>query len=114
MENQNAAAAKNRHGSKKQNFWKEVFRRLKKNSSAMIALYIILFFLAVALAAGVIAPYSEVIKQNVPNRLQPPSASHWFGTDDFGRGSWTCSPACRLFCCLCALWQRWEPTCRIC
>lgn len=71
--------------SKKQNFLKEVFRRLKKNSSAMLALGIILFFLLVALSAGWIAPYEQVIKQNVADRLKSPSAAHWFGTDDYGR-----------------------------
>ena len=71
--------------SKKQNVVKEVFRRLKKNTSAMVALIVILFFLILALTADFIAPYSDVIKQNISQRLQPPSAAHWFGTDDYGR-----------------------------
>ena len=85
MELKNANEIKAHYRSKKQNVVKEVFRRLRKNTSAMIALGVILFFLVIALGAGFIAPYSEVIKQNIPERLQPPSALHWFGTDDYGR-----------------------------
>ena len=82
---ENRSAAFSPSAEKKQNFAKEVYRRLKKNKSAMIALYIIVFFLLLAIFAGVIAPYEEVIKLNVPNRLQNPSGEHWFGTDDYGR-----------------------------
>ena len=85
MNLKNANELKTHYRSKKQNVVKEVFRRLKKNTSAMIALAVILFFLVIAICAGFIAPYSEVIKQNIPQRLQPPSALHWFGTDDYGR-----------------------------
>ena len=31
-----------------------------------------------------VAPYSPV-KLSIANRLKPPSAAHWFGTDEFGR-----------------------------
>ena len=82
---ENRSATFSPSAEKKQNFAKEVYRRLKKNKSAMIALYIIVFFLLLAVFAGVIAPYEEVIKLNVPNRLQNPSGEHWFGTDDYGR-----------------------------
>lgn len=85
MSRQNVKEGKPHYKSKKQNFAKEVFRRLKKNTSAMIALYIIVFFLLVALTAGLIAPYSQVIKQDIAQRLQAPSSLHWFGTDDYGR-----------------------------
>ncbi len=85
MESQKVTVEKPHYQSKKQNFFKEVYRRLNKNTSAMIALWIIVFFLLVALGAGLIAPYGQVIKQNIPQRLQPPSAAHWFGTDDYGR-----------------------------
>ena len=38
----------------------------------------------VALLAPLIAP-QDPLAQNLYGRLKPPSATHWFGTDDFGR-----------------------------
>jgi ABC-type dipeptide/oligopeptide/nickel transport system permease subunit len=40
--------------------------------------------LACALFAPLIAPYDPII-QNTANRLRGPTATHWLGTDDFGR-----------------------------
>jgi peptide/nickel transport system permease protein len=45
---------------------------------------ILLAFVAAALLAPLIAPY-DPIAQDAAARLQPPSASHWLGTDNFGR-----------------------------
>jgi peptide/nickel transport system permease protein len=45
---------------------------------------IILFWLLVAVAAPVVAPYGPDFV-DVANRLQAPSAAHWFGTDALGR-----------------------------
>jgi peptide/nickel transport system permease protein len=44
---------------------------------------ILLVFVFVAIFAPVIAPY-DPIKPNPANKLQPPSAEHWFGTDPMG------------------------------
>lgn len=44
---------------------------------------VLLFFLLVALIGPAVAP--DPFAQSVMNRLQPPSADHWFGTDEFGR-----------------------------
>lgn len=74
---------------KKQSAFKEVFRRLRKNKSAMVGLCVILLFLLVAIFAGVIAPYEKVINQNVKERLLAPCSAHPFGTDDFGRDMFT-------------------------
>ena len=52
----------------------------------MLGLGVLLFMALVAACAGFIADYeTEVIGQNMSERLQGPSAKHWFGTDQFGR-----------------------------
>lgn len=52
----------------------------------MLGLAIILLEIVMALSAGMIADYDTVvIKQNIVERLQTPSGSHWLGTDEFGR-----------------------------
>jgi peptide/nickel transport system permease protein len=45
---------------------------------------IICLWLLVALAAPLLAPYAPDAV-DVVNRLQPPSAAHWLGTDELGR-----------------------------
>jgi peptide/nickel transport system permease protein len=70
---------------KKQSFFKELWRRLKKNVSAVVALLIVVVFIIIALSAGIIAPYSQAISTDISKRLQTPSSEHWFGTDEFGR-----------------------------
>jgi peptide/nickel transport system permease protein len=59
-------------------------RRTWRNRSAMIGGTLVLAWLLIALLAPVIAPYSPTA-QKVTNRLKPPSAQHWFGTDELGR-----------------------------
>lgn len=51
---------------------------------AMAGLIYLIFISLVALGANFIAPFGpEVIEPT--NRLSPPNATHWFGTDHFGR-----------------------------
>src|SRR5512141_2910021 len=59
-------------------------RALRRNPMAMLGLVIILFW---AIAA-IIAPFSSIrdpLGQKIVDRLQPPSANYWFGTDELGR-----------------------------
>ncbi|MFN8498607.1 MAG: ABC transporter permease [Anaerolineae bacterium] len=59
-------------------------RRLLRNRGAVIGGVILLILIIGAVAAPVISPYDPV-EMNPPARLQPPSLSHPFGTDNFGR-----------------------------
>ena len=59
-------------------------RRFAANRLAMIGLAILLALLLVAALAPLIAPF-PMDEQNLSRRLQPPSAIHWFGTDELGR-----------------------------
>ena len=64
----------------------EIWRRFKKNKSAVIGLVAVLMIMLTALFADVIADWDEVvIRMNPEHRLEPPSAQFWFGTDEFGR-----------------------------
>jgi peptide/nickel transport system permease protein len=60
------------------------WRALKQNPLALIGLGIVVVLLLIALLAPVIAPY-DPLAQNLTQRLLPPSAKHWFGTDSLGR-----------------------------
>ncbi len=59
-------------------------RRLLRNRGAVLGGIILLVFIVAAVAAPLISPYDPV-EMNPPARLQPPSLSHPFGTDNFGR-----------------------------
>ena len=64
--------------------WKEGWKSFKKNKVALVGLSIVLFFIILAILAPVIAPYSYET-QVLSDKHLPPSAEHWFGTDEFGR-----------------------------
>ena len=60
------------------------WRRLSSNQLTMFGLSVLLFLIIVAAFAPVLAP-EGYDAQDLANRLAPPSAAHWFGTDDLGR-----------------------------
>ncbi|WP_425440562.1 ABC transporter permease [Planifilum fimeticola] len=62
---------------------RDVLRSLLRHRSALIGGVIVLFFLMIALLADFIAPYD--FAERSEDLLQPPSAEHWFGTDETGR-----------------------------
>ncbi|MDX8348111.1 ABC transporter permease [Cognatiyoonia sp. IB215446] len=61
-----------------------LMRTLARNGLAMVGLAIVLALLLIAAFAPWLAPYSPV-EGVLANRLQPPSAAHWMGTDELGR-----------------------------
>lgn len=69
---------------KKKSQTKDIVRRFLKNKAAVLGLFIIVLLVLCALFPSVIAPYSYD-KQNLQEQFLPPSLTHLFGTDDFGR-----------------------------
>jgi len=65
-----------------QNWW-----RFSRNPTAVIGAIIVITSVALAVFAPLIVPFPDHIGAFVDfrNRSQPPSAAHWFGTDNVGR-----------------------------
>jgi peptide/nickel transport system permease protein len=59
-------------------------RALRVNKGSAIGLSIVVLLVFAAIVAPLIAPY-DPLEQDILDRLKPPSAEHWFGTDYFGR-----------------------------
>ena len=57
---------------------------LRTNPVTMIAFAMFAFFLACGVFGPALAPY-DPLASNAAIALQPPSAAHWFGTDNLGR-----------------------------
>ena len=63
-----------------------IWHRLRRNRLAMLGLALMSTILLLAMFADVIADYDTmVVGMNMLERLQTPSAKHWFGTDGYGR-----------------------------
>ena len=64
--------------------WRLALRRLARRRTALIGLAVVIFFVALALAAPLVAPYDPLATDWRLVR-KPPSLQHLFGTDDLGR-----------------------------
>lgn len=62
----------------------KLLRMCRQNRLAAVSAVVILLVLLMAVFAPLIAPYGEA-EQDLLHRLEAPSASHWFGTDELGR-----------------------------
>jgi len=63
---------------------RRALRRLVHRRGAMFGLGCVVFFILVAILAGVLAPY-DPLQTSWSAVRKAPSAAHWFGTDEIGR-----------------------------
>ncbi|MCG7406203.1 ABC transporter permease [Paenibacillus sp. ACRRX] len=64
--------------------WRDAWFRLRSNVGAMMGLSILVLLIIMAIIGPLITPY-DYYTNNLELTNQPPSAEHWFGTDDLGR-----------------------------
>lgn len=77
-------ATKKKKKDKKSSLTREIWFRFRKNKVALIGLIILTLIVLMAIFADLIVP-AEMATTQSTDRLQGPSAEHWFGTDEFGR-----------------------------
>ena len=61
------------------------FLTFVSNPAALAGLFIVAVLILMAIFAPLLAGGISPIEQNLASRLAPPSADHWFGTDELGR-----------------------------
>ncbi|WP_025782773.1 nickel transporter permease [Sporosarcina sp. D27] len=64
--------------------WRDAWLGFRKSKVAVVGMVVVLLFVILAILAPWITPQG-INDQNMADRLHPPSAEYWFGTDDFGR-----------------------------
>ncbi|UNK19448.1 ABC transporter permease [Paenibacillus sp. N3/727] len=64
--------------------WRDAWLRLRDNRVAMTGLVFLLLIIVMAIIGPMLTPY-DYYSNNLENTNLPPSAEHWFGTDDLGR-----------------------------
>jgi ABC-type dipeptide/oligopeptide/nickel transport system permease subunit len=62
----------------------ETLHRLKRSTTALFGLGLVLGLVLVASCADMLAPYSPILNDPAAT-FQPPSWQHFLGTDQFGR-----------------------------
>ncbi|MBQ6663426.1 MAG: ABC transporter permease [Firmicutes bacterium] len=69
-------------------FYRDAFRRLRRNPFAIVAFIIILCLVLAAIFAPLLTPYGYA-EQSLKDKWAPCSGTHFFGTDNLGRDIFT-------------------------
>jgi len=81
--------AKPRAPAGSETLWRLAWRRLRKHKLAMLSLSVLAILILVAIFAPYLAPHDPVAQPRGAGLramyFQPPSQTHWLGTDDLGR-----------------------------
>ncbi|MBO0140144.1 ABC transporter permease [Agrobacterium sp. Ap1] len=66
--------------------WRLYAHMFRKSFSSMLGLSLVVLFLVLAAIGPLIVPYPEAASGaiNMSAKLQPPSSTYWFGTDEMG------------------------------
>jgi len=73
-----------------ESYWKNVFRRFRRNRMAVVSFFILSIIVLMCLFVPILSPYTiEGTRLDASIRDQPPSAAHWLGTDKIGRDLFT-------------------------
>ena len=71
---------------KKRSLWADVWKRLRKNKTAVVGMAVFLLILLTCLLSPLFYSYKDdIVAVNVPLQLQGPSQEHPLGVDELGR-----------------------------
>ena len=69
-------------------YWTDAWRRFRQNKIALAALMMLTLLIIMVIFGPMISGYAYDVGVGADRNL-PPSAQHWFGTDELGRDSFT-------------------------
>lgn len=65
-------------------YWKDAWMRLKRDKMALVSLIVVIAIVLAAIFVPILSRY-DYAATDLTQTYLPPSAEHWFGTDDLGR-----------------------------
>jgi ABC-type dipeptide/oligopeptide/nickel transport system permease subunit len=72
---------------RQEGYWRLVWRRFKRHRVAYVGFFFFVFLLLLVLFGPYVVPY-QLDQVSLGERMQTPSVTHWFGTDELGRDTW--------------------------
>lgn len=65
--------------------WIDVIKRLFRNYTAVIGMFLVVFFITISIGSNLTFDYEAAVSNNFMTRLAEPSLQYPFGCDDYGR-----------------------------